>query len=106
MYVVEYLLRWNRKGANFSVTVGLCYVKLLCRFAFNVIIYIQLILRTIMGSTSCESNPKKGMEVAVCHTVCNKYGSCRNYNIRQSIFQNLLKKKISSALKFVVKPDV
>jgi hypothetical protein len=44
MYVVECLLRWDRKAAIFSATVGFCYVKL-CRFAFDVIMNIQVILK-------------------------------------------------------------
>jgi len=49
--VVEYILMLDRRTAIFSVAVGFCYVHLLCWVTFTVIIYMQLILRTVMGST-------------------------------------------------------
>lgn len=92
MSVVEYLLRLDRRTAIFSVTVGFCYIQLLYGVTFTVVICMQLILRTVMEANSCKSNPKKGMEVAACHTVFNKYGPYRNNNIRRTLFQNLLTK--------------
>ena len=42
-----------------SVADGFCYMQLLCWAMFTVIIYMQLILRTVMGSNSCKSNSPK-----------------------------------------------
>jgi len=62
--VVKYFLRLDRWTAICSVTDGFCYIQLFCWATFTVIIYMQLILRTVMGSNSCKSNPppKKKME--------------------------------------------